>query len=182
MIKYAIINNYLTNVVNVNYTGTSFDWGVNKTNEELIYSDDNIRFYKYKLINNVPTEQTVSYVNQNNVYKICGSFDIPTGFNIVPQSEYDLEIARQKKAKILKEYYLLDILWTDDSKMFYDKLKLHDPANTSKDSWWTDIMLYWGESYIERKENKTNLINASTVTAVNNVDFNPVHVKNRNEI
>ena len=61
----------------------------------------------------------------------------------------------------LKNVYLADALWTDDAKMMYDKWKLANPSDETKDSWWSDVLAFWDEARTEREANKTSLAAAT---------------------
>lgn len=82
----------------------------------------------------------------------------------------------------LKTIYMNDILWTDDAKVFYDKLKLTSPNNTDYDAWYADVLAYWAEAQAERVANKAAVAAAETIANINAIVYNPTHTKTRNQI
>jgi len=80
-----------------------------------------------------------------------------------------------KKDEELKNDYLTDILWTDDSKEYYDKFKIIHPDDTSKDAWFAGVMTYWDEGRTEREINKTDLENATTLAQIEAITYDPTH-------
>lgn len=104
------------------------------------------------------------------------------GVLITKTSSDKLPAQKSSKNDSLKKEYLLDILWTDSAKMFYDKFVNRNPSDTTKDSWFENVMKYWNESRIERELNKTALTDATTITAASAVTYRPTHVKARSTL
>ena len=83
---------------------------------------------------------------------------------------------------ILKNQYLDDVLWTDDSKLFYDKFKIANPTDESLDAWYSDIINYWDESRTERDSNKSDIVGAADLEELSLISYDPTHIKSRAEL
>lgn len=104
-----------------------------------------------------------------------------TGIINRPDSEI-LESKRNKKRSQLKDDYLESILWTDNEKIFYDKLKFSNPSNTNYDNWYDAVTVYWDESWDEYVIKKQDVIDAETIQEINAIIFNPTHALTKEEI
>ncbi len=177
-------NDFLISQTNTSYTGSKVEWATVKTNEELIHRQEDISYFKYKDVSGDIQEQNFAYIKNDATDALakCGSLQIPTGWTEITLTEYLFEIAKIDKAIELKIDYNSDILWTDDSMLFYDKWKIAYPSNTDYDAWYGEVMAYWTEGRTERDLNKTDLSNATTKAQVDSILYTPTHVKTKEQI
>ncbi len=89
---------------------------------------------------------------------------------------------RKRRKRRLKKEYITDAYWTDDSRIYYKKLVDSSRNTQSDDDWYVDIMIFWGEAWDERKQNKQDCNNAADQAALDAITYNPTHVKSREDL
>jgi hypothetical protein len=175
--KYIDVNNYETN--EINYYGMT-----DANNKNSIYNNGVIvEKYTYDKLSLSGTATIISIENKN-IKDDNGVFlyEQTNGIQSLRLENSYIEELRQKKNEYLKKLYLDDVLWIDNERIFYDNLKDNGLNDTSKDSWFADVMNYWKESRNERESNKTELVNATTVEEINNINYLPNHVTSKEDL
>lgn len=88
---------------------------------------------------------------------------------------------KKLKDSILKNQFTFDTNWAKEAYISY---KMHKEIinDTTRDTWWAKVKTFWQEARVERESNKANLQSASSESAINAIEYNPTHVKVRNEL
>lgn len=106
------------------------------------------------------------------------------GTVLVQSYEYEsftVDQFRSVRAAAVKNQYMDDVKWTDDSLVFYQKMVAADLAEPLA-TWYSEVMNYFKEARVERQANKTALNSATTLQEIAAVQYAPTHVKTKAEL
>ena len=110
------------------------------------------------------------------IYKI-------TDTGIIDRPAEEIFLSKKSKHKgNIKEKYFTAIIWSDDEKVFYDKLKATNPYNNEYDYWYAAVMQYWDEAWDCYHTCKNNITEAANEAELYAVEFAPNYTKTYQEI